>query len=122
MKNNQIITICSCEFRLILTPGNRKGWPEQYHMGRSSICEGNITVDSDMGHSARCNTLLHEVIHIIANITDLPKNSFSEVHISTIASLILDFLVRNKKLALELIYGVLKNESNEITKKRKLKK
>lgn len=103
MKHNDTITICSCKFRINLTSPSVPDWSPNSFIGRSSLAGGVISLDPQLNESMRNSTMLHEVIHVIANLTDLPK--LDEVTISVISVGLFDFLRQNKKLANEMIYG-----------------
>ncbi len=115
MKHNQIISLCHTLVKLIITPASTEGWDESRHLGRMDVIKATIAIDTNMIESLQANTLLHELIHYIASLNDLPKDSFGEVHISVLATGLLGFLRNNRLLALELINGELKHEDEKTT-------
>lgn len=67
-------------------------------MGRSSLMRGQITLRKDLPEGIKMQTLLHEIIHMIASMNDLELND-SEVEVSTLASGLLALFRDNPGLA-----------------------
>jgi len=72
-------------------------------MGRSSQING-ILINSGMPDEAKITTLIHEVLHLIADLNGLNVNN-SESEIATLSNGLVDFLRSNKEAA-ALICGV----------------
>ena len=80
---------------------NPQEWSDN-GMGRSSTKDNRILINKDMPDDAKTNTLLHEVIHMIANMNSIELN---ETAVSVLANGLFSFMRENKKVVNEIING-----------------
>ena len=71
-------------------------------IGRSNAYTGKIKISEDITEEAKLSTLLHEVIHVISDLCDLPTKD-DERAISVLAVGLFDFLRRNPDVGERLV-------------------
>ena len=95
-----IITIAGHPYTLIESdPGMWSGDA----MGRSSINTGVIQIRETMPKVTQCSTILHEIIHQVIDLYDLPIKE--EMGVSVLAMAVLD-LIRNNPLLISRIQSL----------------
>lgn len=65
-------------------------------MGRSNVRTGEIRIAAQMPKTMRDSTLLHEILHQLSDLLDLPGVGENETVMSGLAIGILDFIRNNK--------------------------
>lgn len=68
-------------------------------VGRSALSTGTIRIKKDMPEDIKQGTLLHEVIHMIADMNDLRMVSENETIVSVLATGIMEVLRSNPEFA-----------------------
>lgn len=102
MAEDMVLRICGQDVRVdYLDPGQ---WTNG--MGRASIKEGVITINSTMRDDLQHGTLLHEVLHYIADSNGLMQCKLDEEHtVSTLACALHAFLRDNRGIVKEICEG-----------------
>ncbi len=96
-----ILKILSCPFTL--TETSAEMWNENA-MGRSDLKKGAICLKAEMPEEIKMQTLIHEIIHVLAGMNDL-KIDGDEMTISTLASGLFDFFRQNPEIAQRILKG-----------------
>lgn len=84
-----VIKILDVDFKIIRETSG--AWSER-GMGRASLKKGEISIDQTMPKSVQDSTLIHEVVHMIANILDIDMN---EQDVSNISAGVYSFMRNN---------------------------
>ena len=87
------IKIMSVEFEVIEnSPG---GWHEGA-LGRASITDSQILLRENLSETMKMQTLMHEIVHVIADMNDLPR--MDDAMVSGISNPLFDFIRQNPEL------------------------
>lgn len=92
---------CSFKIRLLaqtvdVFESNPEDWDER-GMGRSMLAAGRIILKEDMPEEIKMATLLHEILHFIADLNDLPIVKNEQV-ISGLANGLMTFFKDNHEV------------------------
>ena len=78
---------------------NPQGWSDN-GMGRGSTKDNLILINESMPNDAKLNTLLHEIIHMIAAMSAI---ELTETTISVLTNVLFSFIRENKQVVNEII-------------------
>jgi len=77
------------------------GW-NQGSMGCVNIIESKILINENMNDTQKASTLMHEIIHIIADQNSL-ECACSEQEVTILANGVYDFIVNNPAVILDML-------------------
>lgn len=101
MKPKRLSSIVILSQRYQLIENDPADWTDG-GMGRSNQVQGRITLRTGMPEDIWLATLSHEVIHLMADMSNLEAFTKDEVAVSTVANGLLDFLRQNPQIARRL--------------------
>lgn len=94
LESSHIITIFSQRFEVRIS--DPKGW-SSIGLGRCSLRDGLILLHPDLTEDLKMHTLLHEILHWVADMHQLDVAK-EETEIDVLASALLDFMRRNPEV------------------------